>query len=130
TIRTSLVSNGCKIDGTVEESVLSPGVIVGKNSFIKNSVILNDVKIGDNCKIENTIIDKDTVIGNNSIIGTGDDYQPNKDNPKVLSSGINVIGKKLILPEGLVIERNVRIFSSTKTKEITQKHITSGETLK
>ena len=90
----------------------------------------HDVKIGDNCKIENTIIDKDTVIGNNSIIGTGDDYQPNKDNPKVLSSGINVIGKKLILPEGLVIERNVRIFSSTKTKEITQKHITSGETLK
>jgi len=130
TIKTSLVSNGCKIDGDVEDSVLSPGVIVGENSFIKNSVILNDVKIGKNCKIENAIIDKETVIGDNSVIGTGDDYTPNKDNPKVLSSGLNVIGKKLLLPEGLVVERNVRIFSSTNPKEITVKHIKSGDTLK
>lgn len=130
TIRTSLISNGCKIDGDVEDSVLSPGVIVGKGSTIKNSVILNDVVIGENCHIEESIIDKNTIIGNNSVIGTGDDRTPNKDNPKVLSSGLNVIGKKLILPEGLVVERNVRIFSSTKVKEITNKHIKSGETIK
>ena len=129
-ITTSLVSNGCKIEGIVENSVLSPGVILGKGSTIKNSVILNDVKIGENCHIEEAIIDKDTVIGNNSRIGVGDDRTPNKDNPKVLSSGINVIGKKLILPEGLIVERNVRIFSSTNTKTITNKHIKAGETIK
>ena len=129
-ISTSLISNGCKIDGTVEESVLSPGVVVGKGSIVKHSVILNDVVIGDNCKIEDTIIDKNTVIGDNSVIGTGNDMTPNKDNPKVLSSGLNVIGKKLILPAGLVVERNVRIFSSTDPKEIKVKHIPSGETLK
>ena len=129
-ISTSLISNGCKIDGIVEESVLSPGVVVGKGSIVKHSVILNDVVIGDNCKIEDTIIDKNTVIGDNSVIGTGNDMTPNKDNPKVLSSGLNVIGKKLILPAGLVVERNVRIFSSTDPKEIKVKHIPSGETLK
>lgn len=129
TIKTSLISNGCRIYGTVDESVISPGVIVGKGSVVKHSVILNDVVIGDNCKIENAIIDKETHIGNNSIIGYGDDYTPNKDNPKVLSSGLNVIGKKLILPEGLVVERNVRIFSSANPKEITIKHIKSGETI-
>ena len=126
----SLISNGCKLDGTVDHSVLSPGVIVGEGSLVKNSVILNDVVIGKNCMIENSIIDKNTVIGDNSIIGHGDDYTPNKDNPKVLSSGINVIGKKLILPEGLIVERNVRIFSSTNPKTITTKHIKAGETLK
>ena len=126
----SLISNGCKLDGSVDHSVLSPGVVIGEGSSIKNSVILNDVIIGKNCKIENTIIDKNTVIGDNSIIGHGNDLTPNKDNPKVLSSGINVIGKKLILPEGLIIERNVRIFSSTNPKTITTKHIKSGETLK
>ena len=129
-ISTSLISNGCKIDGIVEESVLSPGVVVGKGSIVKHSVILNDVVIGDNCKIEDTIIDKNTVIGDNSVIGTGNDMTPNKDNPKVLSSGLNVIGKKLILPAGLVVEKNVRIFSSTDPKEIKVKHIPSGETLK
>ena len=130
TIKTSLVSNGCKIDGIVEDSVLSPGVIVGEGSTVKNSVILNDVVIGTNCQIEDTIIDKNTVIGDNSIIGTGDDRTPNKDNPKVLSSGLNVIGKKLILPEGLIVERNVRIFSKANPKLITDKHIKSGETIK
>jgi len=130
TIKTSLVSNGCKIDGIVEDSVLSPGVIVGEGSTVKNSVILNDVVIGKNCHIEDTIIDKNTVIGDNSIIGTGDDRTPNKDNPKVLSSGLNVIGKKLILPEGLIVERNVRIFSKANPKLITDKHIKSGETIK
>ena len=129
-ITTSLVSNGCHIEGTVIESVLSPGVVVGEGSTIKHSVILNDVVIGKNCCIENTIIDKETVIGDNSKIGYGDDYTVNKDNPKVLSSGLNVIGKKLILPEGLVVERNVRIFSSSNPKELNVKHIKSGETLK
>ena len=129
-ISTSLVSNGCRIEGSVVESVLSPGVIVGEGSEIKHSVILNDVVIGKNCKIENTIIDKETVIGDNSKIGYGNDYTANKDNPKILSSGLNVIGKKLILPEGLVVERNVRIFSSSNPKELNVKHIKSGETLK
>ena len=130
TIKTALVSNGCIIDGDVENSVLSPGVVVGTGSTIKNSVILNDVVIGKNCKIEDTIIDKNTVIGDNSIIGTGDKSIANKDKPKLLASGLNVIGKKLILPEGLVVERNVRIFSSPNPKEITDKHIHSGETIK
>ena len=130
TITTSLISNGCKIDGTVEHSVLSPGVTVGKGTIIKDSVILNDVHIGENCKIENAIIDKDTVVGKNTIIGYGDDYSPNKDNPKVLSSGLNVIGKKLILPDNLIIERNVRIFSSSNPRELQTTHIKTGETIK
>lgn len=129
-IKRSLISNGCQIDGEIVHSVISPGVKVGEGSVITNSVILNDVKIGKNCHIENTIIDKETVVGDNSIIGSGQDYQPNKDKPKILSSGLNVIGKKLILPENLVVERNVRIFSSTNVKNVTEKHITSGETLK
>ncbi len=129
-INNSLISNGCRIDGKIHHSVLSPGVVVGEGTVIKDSVILNDVKIGKNCYIEKTIIDKETVISNNSVIGTGKDFTPNKDKPKYLSSGLNVIGKKLILPEDLVVERNVRIFSSTNPKTINEKHIKSGETLK
>ena len=129
-ITTSLISNGCRIDGKVIESVISPGVVIGKGSVIKHSVILNDVVIGENCTIEDTIIDKETVVGNNSVIGTGKDLTPNKDNPKILSSGLNVIGKKIILPEGLVVERNVRIFSAQSLKKLNTKHIKSGETIR
>lgn len=127
-IKDSLLSHGDQLDGTIENSVLSPGVKVGKGSVIKNSVILNDVEIGENVKIENTIIDKNVIVGDNCIIGTGDDYTPNKEKPKLLTTGINVIGKKIIIPAGSVVERNVRILSSSQMKEIPQVHLKSGET--
>ncbi len=47
-IRNSLVSSGCILNGTVENSVLFKKVYVGNNCVIKNSIILNDVYIGDN----------------------------------------------------------------------------------
>ena len=133
TIRTSLISNGCIINGYVENSVLSPGVKIGKGAIVRNSVLLNDVQIGEDCKIEDTIIDKNTVVGPNSVIGVGKkDKTPNKENPKVLYSGINVIGKKLNLPSGLVVERNVRILSSATQKdvEIADKRVKAGETIR
>src|SRR5690606_2249544 len=37
----ALISNGCVIEGSVINSVLSPGVRVGKGSIVKDSIILN-----------------------------------------------------------------------------------------
>ena len=53
-VKNSLVSSGCIINGTVENSVLFKKVFVGNNCVIKNSVILNDVYLGDNTHIENS----------------------------------------------------------------------------
>ncbi len=56
-IRNSLISSGCIINGTVENSVLFKQVFIGNNCTIKNSIILNDVYIGDNTVIENCIVE-------------------------------------------------------------------------
>ena len=128
-VKDSLVSHGDQIYGKVVNSVLSPGVKIGEGSIVRDSVILNDVVIGKNCIIEKSIIDKNSVIGDNCVIGTGDDYTPNKERPDILNSGINVIGKRITIPQGMVVERNVRIFSSSKGKTIVENHIKSGETL-
>lgn len=128
-VKDSLVSHGDQIYGKVINSVLSPGVKIGEGSVVRDSVILNDVVIGKNCIIEKSIIDKNSVVGDNCVIGTGDDYTPNKERPDILNSGINVIGKRITIPQGMVIERNVRIFSSSKGKTIAENHIKSGETL-
>ncbi len=128
-VKDSLVSHGDQIYGKVINSVLSPGVKIGEGSVVRDSVILNDVVIGKNCIIEKSIIDKNSVVGDNCVIGTGDDYTPNKERPDILNSGINVIGKRITIPQGMVIERNVRIFSSSKGKTIVENHIKSGETL-
>ncbi len=65
TVKDSLVSSGCIINGSVEHSVLFKKVYVGNNCVIRNSIILNDVYIGDNTVIENCIVEcRDTIKAN------------------------------------------------------------------
>lgn len=64
-VKNSLISSGCIINGTVENSVLFKHVFVGNNCVIKNSIILNDVYLGDNAYIENCIVEsRDTIRAN------------------------------------------------------------------
>ena len=64
----SLVVEGCIVEGTVENSILSQGVYVGKNTIIRDSVIMPNVKIGDNVIIEKAIVGADAVIRSGNII--------------------------------------------------------------
>ena len=74
--RNSLISSGCIINGTIENSVLFKKIYVGNISVIKNSIILNDVHIGDNCVIENCIVEsRDTIRANTVHQGSPDDIK-------------------------------------------------------
>ncbi|MDY0277571.1 MAG: sugar phosphate nucleotidyltransferase [Acholeplasma sp.] len=126
-IHNSLISNGCIIEGTVINSVLSPGVHVGKNSIVMNSVILNDTFIDCDSVVDMCIIDKKVKIGKHVRLGFGEDLTPNIERPDLLSSGITVLEKKAIIPDNTSIGRNCRIFESAIIKE---KNIESGSTLK
>lgn len=72
-INNSLIVEGCIIKGKIENSVLSEGVYVGKNSFIKDSVIMPNVEIGDNVRIEKAIIGSGAVIDYDCVVGNGED---------------------------------------------------------
>ena len=65
-IKNSLISSGCIVNGTVEDSVIFKKTYVGNNCYIKNSIILNDVYIGDNTHIENCIVESRGTIRANS----------------------------------------------------------------
>lgn len=61
-VNNSLVSNGCLIEGTVENSVLSRRVIVGKGTVINNCIIMQNCEIKENVVLNNVIIDKNNII--------------------------------------------------------------------
>lgn len=70
-IKNSLISSGCIVNGTVEDSVIFKQTFIGNNCYIKNSIILNDVYIGDNTHIENCIVEShDTIRANSYHAGT------------------------------------------------------------
>ncbi len=127
-INQALISNGSIIAGSVERSVISPGVIIHPGAVVKNAVILNDCEILPGAHVENSILDKNVIVSFDARIGTGDDYTANKERPDLLSSGINVIAKGVKIPEKTTIERNCRITTAASLKEKGMT-INSGETL-
>src|SRR5690554_6517897 len=122
----ALISNGSIIEGTVINSILSPGVYVGKNAIVKDSIIMNNSRIEEGAYIEKSVIDKKVIIGKNAKVGYGEDYTINREKPELFFSGINAIAKSAIIPDNTTIERNCSI---TSTAIITEKVIKSGTTI-
>ncbi len=68
-ITNSLITEGCEIEGIVENSVLSSGVKVARGAYIKDAVILSGVTIGEGATVNYSIIDSDTTIGAGAVVG-------------------------------------------------------------
>ncbi len=61
-VKNSLISDGCEIEGTVENCILFRGVKVAKDAVIKNSIIMQDSIIGQKSSLNCVITDKNVVI--------------------------------------------------------------------
>lgn len=57
-IKNSYIANGAKIDGTVENSIISRDVIIAKGAVVKNSIIFTGSEIDAGAKITYSVIDK------------------------------------------------------------------------
>lgn len=68
-VQNSLVYNGCKIGGTVKNSILFPGVHVKKGAVVENSVIFFSNVIGENCRLNKVVSDVNNSFGSNVVIG-------------------------------------------------------------
>lgn len=72
-IKNSLISSGCTVSGTVENSIVFKKSYIGNNCTIKNSIILNNVYIADNTYIENCIIEsRSTIKAGSTYVGEGE----------------------------------------------------------
>ncbi|MFN3704715.1 MAG: glucose-1-phosphate adenylyltransferase [Thermoflexales bacterium] len=109
TVNHSLITDGCVIEGSVEYSVLSPGVRVKRGAVVRYSIILTDAVIESGAVVDHCIVDKNTIIGCNAHVGYGSDYTPL--NALNLVTGLTVIGKNTIIPPNLKVGRNVIIGS-------------------
>jgi glucose-1-phosphate adenylyltransferase len=128
TISKSLVSNGCLIEGTVERSVLSPGVWVKRKASVRYSIIMNDTIIGEGAVVNHAILDKNVVIGERCHIGFGEDLTPNEEQPD-LKMGLTIVGKNTNIPAGIKIGRNCVIACDLEEGDFESDFIPSGKTL-
>ena len=61
-IANALIADGCRIDGTVVNSILFRGVQVRRGTVIKNSILLQDSFTGEDVTLNCVIADKNVVI--------------------------------------------------------------------
>lgn len=67
-VQDSIINEGSEINGKIHHSVIFQGVVVGKNSTIKDSVIMPDVLIGENVFVEKVVIPSGMNIPSGTVI--------------------------------------------------------------
>ena len=130
-VHRSLISHGCQVWGTVERSVLSPGVRVDPGAVVRDSIIMFDTVIRAGAVVDRAIIDKEVSVGPNAVVGMGADYgTPNRQEPGRLNTGITVVGKRAVIPAGVRLGRNVKINEEVRPSDFGgRRHIPSGGTV-
>ena len=130
TVTNCLLSSGCKIEGRVERSILSPGVQVARDAVVRDSIIMDNTEIGPESIIDHSILDKEVIIEPNCRIGFSDDYHVNRDNPKILNTGLTIVGKRTVIPANYNIGRNCIIYDSVVEGDFADSEVQSGDTIK
>ncbi|MBI2777289.1 MAG: glucose-1-phosphate adenylyltransferase subunit GlgD [Chloroflexi bacterium] len=128
-VHRSLISHGCVIEGTVVNSVLSPGVRVGVGAVVRDSIVMFDSVIGSRAVVDRAILDKEVTVGAGAIVGEGPDDTPNRQEPGRLNTGITVVGKQATIPRGARIGRNVRVGEGCRPADFARKVVQGGESV-
>lgn len=98
TVDEAVLSPGVVVSGgTVLKSVLSPSVRVAKGAHVEGAVLMNGVRVGAGATIKNAILDKNVVVPPGAEIGV----DPVLDEKRgfVVQDGLTVLGKDQRFPE-------------------------------
>ena len=94
-IKNSIITEGCDINASVNNSVLFSDVVAEKDASINYSVIMRNVKIAENAKVQYAIIADDAVIEEGAVVGA-----PPEDYPDREKWGIAVVGQGAVVKAG------------------------------
>lgn len=83
-VKSSVIADGCIIEGTVENSVLFRGVKVAKGAVVRNSIVMQNTVVEENASFVNAVADKDVIVSKGRSITGSVDY------PVYISRGANV----------------------------------------
>lgn len=130
TLRSSLISVGSDIRGTVINSVLAPGVVVEEGAIVRDSIVFTDCIIKKNAVVDLSILDKKVSVGVDSLVGHGEGHGiANSLEPSHLYSGITLVGKGAQVPEKTAIGRNCVIDSKVDEARFRSKNIADGQSV-
>ena len=125
-VNESLISPGTQIAGDVSRSVISPGVVIEEGAVVRDSIIQHKCVIRAGAVIDHAILDKEVTVGQGCVVGEGDMTVPNIERPDIVNSGITIVGKRVTIPSGMHVGRNVVIGPGVQDELQAQSELASG----
>lgn len=94
-VEESIVSDGCIISGgAIRNTILSPGVVIEREAYVRDSIIFDDVIIEPRANIRRAIVDKEVKIRSGISLGFDAEID-RKRGCTITDSGIVVVPKGL-----------------------------------
>ena len=104
-IENSMITDGCRIDGSVKHSILFAGVKVEEGAKVEDAVIMGNAVIKAGAKVEHCIVAENAVIGEYAIVGA----MPTEDEKGVATVGPGVVvGSRALIGPKAMVDKNVK----------------------
>ena len=137
----SLVYNGCVVDGTVENSVLFPGVQVKPGAVVRNSILFFDNVVGKDALLDKVVSDVNVSVGDGVQIGSGvvgEGERPEAGGPEPGrrplepngSGGVTVLGWNNQIPAGMRIGAGCTLYPRLSPEKMARSIIEDGEVVR
>ncbi len=104
-IKNSMISEGCRVFGKVDNSVLFAGVKVGEGAVVEESIIMPGAVVEDGAKVSYAIVAENVVIKKNACVGCAkeDAESPEKWGIAVIGEGITIGEGAKVAPKAMVV---------------------------
>jgi glucose-1-phosphate adenylyltransferase len=120
-VQNSIISEGTEVDGTVDFSVIFPGVIIEKGATVRDSIIMPGTVIKSGATVQYAIVAENCTIGEDAAIGQRPEDTPDKDNwgVTVVASGVE-IGAGAVVAAKAMVEQDIPGVSRVEKEEEAQ----------
>ena len=100
TVENSMITDGCRIDGSVKHSILFAGVVVEEGAKVEDAVIMGHTVIKTGAKVEHCIVGEYATIGSYALVGA----MPTDTEKGVatVGPGVKVGSRALVGPNAMV----------------------------
>ena len=99
TVKNSIVSEGCSIDGDIKSSVIFHGVRIARGARVQNSIVMPGATIEAGAVVKYAVIGQNAKVGANATVGGELDSE----------NDIAVIGANVVINEGATVDKGAML---------------------
>ena len=107
-VEDSMITDGCRVKGTVKHSILFAGVTVEKGAVVEDAVVMGGTVIKAGAVVRHCIVAENVTIGENAVVGA----MPDGD-----CKGVATIGPDVIVGDGAKIGPNAMVDNNVEGGE-------------